>query len=89
MDKGFYGLNIMNIFEYIIWIYWIYYIYYEYLCPGKWGKWDSGTCNGFAIAMETEYILATNFLEFKQMGPLFLHGKFKVNQVYSSKNIFD
>ena len=25
----------------------------------------------------------------KQMGPLFFHGKFKVNQIYSSKNIFD
>ena len=36
--------------------------------------------------METEYILVTNFLQFKQMGPLFLHGKLKVNQVYSSKN---
>ena len=25
----------------------------------------------------------------KQIGPLFFHGKFKVNQIYSSKNIFD
>ena len=39
--------------------------------------------------METDYILITNFLQFKQIGPLFLHGKFKVNQVYSSKNIID
>ena len=39
--------------------------------------------------METEYIIVTNFLQFKQIGPLFLRGKFKDNQVYSSKNIYD
>ena len=39
--------------------------------------------------METEYILVANFLQFKQIGPLFLDGKFKVNQVYSSKNVLD
>ena len=38
--------------------------------------------------METEYILVTNFQQFKEMGLLFLHGKFNVNQVHSSKNIF-
>ena len=39
--------------------------------------------------METEYIIVINFLQFKQIGSLFLHGKFKVNQVYSSKNMYD